>query len=48
MATLAGIGKELIYDMMLKKGTPDKDDFFATAWGGLVGAVVWLMVVNVI
>ena len=48
MATLAGAGKELIYDMMLKKGTPDFKDAFATAWGGLAGAVVWLMIVNVI
>ena len=47
-ATLAGAGKELIYDMMLKRGTPDKDDAFATAWGGLAGAVVWLIIVNVI
>ena len=48
MAILAGAGKELIYDMMLKKGTPDFKDAFATAWGGLAGAVVWLVIVNVI
>lgn len=47
-SVLAGAGKELIWDKWLKKGTPDKDDFFATAWGGLAGCVVWLMIVNVI
>ena len=47
-SVLAGAGKELIWDRWLKKGTPDKDDFFATAWGGLAGAVMWLMIVNVI
>jgi hypothetical protein len=47
-SVLAGAGKELIWDKWLKKGTPDKDDAFATAWGGLAGAVVWLMIVNVI
>jgi hypothetical protein len=47
-ATLAGAGKELIWDKWLKKGTPDKDDAFATAWGGLAGAVVWLMIVSII
>jgi heme O synthase-like polyprenyltransferase len=47
MATLAGAGKELIYDLWWKRGTPDKDDAFATIWGGLAGAVVWLVVVNV-
>ena len=47
-ATLAGTGKELIWDKWLKKGTPDKDDAFATAWGGLAGAVVWLMIVSII
>lgn len=48
VATLAGAGKELIWDKWLKKGTPDKDDFFATVWGGLLGAVTWLIVIELI
>ena len=47
-SVITGAGKELIYDKWLKKGTPDKDDAFATAWGGLTGCWVWLMIVNVI
>ena len=48
MAILAGAGKELIWDRWLGKGVIDFSDLFVTAWGGLAGAVVWLMIVNVI
>lgn len=48
IAILAGAGKELIYDKWLKRGTPDKFDFYATVWGGLIGCWIWLVVVNVI
>jgi hypothetical protein len=45
---LAGAAKEMVWDMMLRKGCPDFGDWFATVWGGLAGAVVWLMIVSII
>lgn len=34
-ALLAGIGKELVWDKWMKKGTPEFADAWFTFWGGL-------------
>ena len=47
-SVIAGFGKELVWDDWWELGTPDGKDAFATAWGGLTGCWVWLMIVNVI
>ena len=39
-AILIGTGKEAIWDNWLKKGTDDKYDMYATALGGVFGALV--------
>jgi hypothetical protein len=44
IATAAvGAAKELAWDLALKKGTPDRNDFFATAAGALIGAAFHLI-----
>lgn len=35
--TLAGLGKEYIYDRQLGKGTFNKEDLLTTVWGSLAG-----------
>jgi hypothetical protein len=40
VAVLVGIGKELIWDKWLHKGTPEFDDAWATAWAGLTGSII--------
>jgi hypothetical protein len=42
LATAAVVGalKEIIWDWLLKKGTPEFLDFVATVAGGVLGAVV--------
>ena len=42
LATAAVVGalKEIIWDWLLKKGTPELLDFVATVAGGVLGAVI--------
>jgi len=42
LATVAVVGalKEIIWDWLLKKGTPELLDFVATVAGGVLGAVI--------
>ena len=42
LATAAVVGalKEIIWDWLLKKGTPELLDFVATVLGGALGAVI--------
>ena len=40
VAALAGAIKEIIWDWLLKKGTPELLDFVATVAGGVLGAVI--------
>ena len=42
LATAAVVGalKEIIWDWLLKKGTPEVLDFVATVAGGVLGAVI--------
>ena len=40
IAVLAGIAKDVVYDLLLKKGTFELLDIFATAVGGVIGAIV--------
>ena len=47
-SVVAGFGKELVWDDWWELGTPDGKDAFATAWGGLSGCWVWLVVVTLI
>ena len=39
-AVLIGTAKEAVYDNWLKKGVDDKHDMYATALGGVFGALV--------
>jgi len=39
MASLAGAGKELVYDDMMGKGCADVHDFYYTAAGGLISGL---------
>ena len=39
-AVLIGVLKEAVWDNWLKRGTDDKYDMYATALGGVFGAVV--------
>ena len=44
LATAAvGALKELAWDLALKKGTPDRNDFFATTAGALIGVAFHLI-----
>jgi len=40
---LAGIGKELIWDKLLGKGTPEFKDAYATIWASLTTAILIYM-----
>lgn len=40
-SSLVGIGKEAIYDKMLKRGNCDNEDAYVTMWGSLVGALTF-------
>lgn len=43
MAVLIGGLKEMVWDILLDRGTPEMRDFVATAQGGLVGCfLLWL------
>lgn len=42
VASLIGAAKELVWDMWLKKGTPEWLDFAATVLGGLVIYLIFL------
>jgi len=37
---LAALGKELIWDKWLGKGTPESEDAWFTVWGGLLGIIL--------
>ena len=39
-AAIVGALKEIIWDWLLKKGTPEFLDFVATVAGGVLGAVI--------
>jgi uncharacterized protein (DUF697 family) len=39
-AAIVGALKEIIWDWLLKKGTPELLDFVATVLGGVLGAVI--------
>ena len=39
-AAIVGALKEIIWDWLLKKGTPELLDFAATVLGGVLGAVI--------
>jgi len=45
LATTAVIGalKEIIWDLLLKKGTPELLDFVATVAGGVVGLAITIL-----
>ena len=48
LGVIAGAAKELIWDYTLDKGTPEMQDFFATAGGSIVGAIVGAFAVWII
>lgn len=41
VAALVGVGKEAIYDKMMKKGTPEIMDALLTLVGGAAGALLF-------
>lgn len=43
ITTVVGILKEVVWDFLLDKGTPDPLDAVATSGGGLVGALPFLL-----
>jgi hypothetical protein len=43
IAVLIGGLKEMVWDILLDRGTPEMRDFVATAQGGLIGCILlWL------
>lgn len=40
---LAGIGKEVVWDKLLGKGTPELKDALATIWASLLTAILMYM-----
>ena len=40
VAAVVGAAKEIVWDWLLKKGTPELLDFVATVAGGVLGAVI--------
>lgn len=44
VASIIGAAKELIYDLLLKKGTPTVMDFVATVFGSGVGSILFIMI----
>jgi hypothetical protein len=47
IAVLAGIAKDVVYDLLLKKGTFELLDILATAVGAVVGAIVAVMATTI-
>jgi hypothetical protein len=43
IVTVVGIGKELIWDKVLKKGAPEKMDAVATMAGGAIGVSLFAL-----
>lgn len=39
-AAVVGVGKELIWDKAMKKGTPSADDAIATLMGGVLASLL--------
>ena len=46
VASIIGALKEIIWDWLLKKGTPEWFDFVTTMFGGIVGGVVSRFIVG--
>lgn len=44
VAAVIGVLKEVVWDWLLKKGTPEVLDFVATVVGGFVGYLVLLFI----
>lgn len=44
---LAGAGKEWIWDKAMKRGVCDKQDFFNTAWGSLIGVTIEIPLIDI-
>jgi hypothetical protein len=45
MSVLIGGLKEMVWDILLDKGTPEMRDFVSTSQGGLVGCILlWLYI----
>jgi hypothetical protein len=45
IAVLIGGLKEMVWDILLDRGTPEMRDFVATSQGGLVGCILlWLYI----
>jgi hypothetical protein len=42
-----GLGKELIYDGMMKRGVKSKQDVFINGWGSLVGMMTCRVVIDI-
>ena len=42
---LIGAAKELIYDLWMKKGTPEWIDFIGTTIGGIVGTTLAFVII---
>ena len=43
-AVIVGLGKEVVWDGFLRRGTPEVMDFVATALGGLVAYLILIAV----
>ena len=48
IAVLAGIAKDVVYDLLLKKGTFEVLDIFFTVIGAIMGTVVAILTINLI
>lgn len=48
IAVLAGIVKDVVWDLYLKKGTFEVLDIFATVVGATIGTVVAILTINFI
>lgn len=44
IAAVVGAAKEIVWDWLMKKGTPEWWDFWATVVGGLIGSGLILLV----
>ena len=40
IAVIVGACKELVYDKAMNMGTPELNDFIATAFGGIIGFLI--------
>ena len=45
---LAALGKELVWDEMLEKGTPELYDFLSGVWGAFSVTFAWIFVETII